>query len=129
MPKLPGKRVKKNVRKFTLSTAHGSGDLVSIQISCRLHRVPKGLKITKQLLASMIKHKALTSSGYWDAGSQSVIGAREGENPPGITLNIIRWRNPGRNRATDRGWRSGDSQADAWGSLWQPIANSLINVR
>lgn len=126
MARLPGRRKNKRTRILKFKVAHGSGDLVSIQISAKLKRVPKGLKITKQLLADLVRHKALTSSGQWDG--RNVIGAREGDDPPGIELKIIRWRNPGRKSSSDRGWREGP-QAEAWGSLWQIIVNGLLNVR
>lgn len=120
---MPAKRKKTKAKvvtkKFTMMTRHPGGDLVSIQISARLKKVPKGLKITKALLADMVVRKAETSAGYWDG--KTVRGAREGKNPRGIELKITRWKNPDRKHAGLRGWRSG-SQADAWGSLRNPLA-------
>jgi hypothetical protein len=123
------RRRKKSGTTMTLRIRahHPGGDLVSIQISARLKRVPKGIKITKALLADMIRRKAQTSAGEWD-GKDSVRGAREGIDPKGITLKIVRWRNPGRNRAGLRGWRTG-TQADAWGSLRNPLAAAAISFR
>lgn len=72
------------------------------------------MKITRALLADMVRAKAESSYGYWDGGT--VVGAVEGDDPPGIELKIQRWRNPKRKRSSDRAWRSG-SQAHAWGSL------------
>lgn len=113
------KKSTSTVRSMKISTKTSSGDLVSIQISAQLKRVPKGLKITKALLSDMVQRKARTSDGYWDG--YSVVGAKEGIDPKGIKLKIVRWRNPGRNRRGLRGWRDGN-QADAWGSLRNPIA-------
>jgi hypothetical protein len=122
-------RKKKPLKTRTMATIkaqHPGGDLVSIQISARLKRVPKGLKITKQLLADMIRHKAETSAGIWDGGT--VVGAAEGDDPPGIELKITRWRNPSRRDVGDRGWRSG-SQAQAWGSLRAVLAAAGLAFR
>jgi hypothetical protein len=106
------------------------GDPVSIQITVRLKRIPKGMRITKKLLTEMIRRKAETSRGHWDAMAQTVVGAKEGKTPPGIELEITRWKNPARKKGMLRTWRypegaRGD-QADAWGSLWQIIANARI---
>lgn len=106
---------------------HPGGDLVSIQISARLKRVPKGLKITKALLADMVRRKAASSAGFWD-GTDTVVGARAGKDPKGIELKIVRWRNPGRKSSGLRGWRSG-TQADAWGSLRAALEAAAFTVR
>jgi hypothetical protein len=128
---MAGKRRKKRgstvVRKLRIMAHHPGGDLVSIQISARLKRVPKGLKITKALLADMVRRKAESSAGFWD-GSSSVVGARAGKDPKGIELKIIRWRNPGRKSSGLRGWRQG-TQADAWGSLREPLAAAGATFR
>ncbi len=127
---MPGKKRRRKsgkTRHLKIMAHHPGGDLVSIQISARLKRVPKGLRITKRLLADMVRRKAETSAGFWD-GKSSVTGAREGIDPKGIELKIIRWRNPGRNRAGLRGWRSG-SQADAWGSLRNPLSAAAFSIR
>jgi hypothetical protein len=102
------------------------GDPVSIQISVRLKRVPKGVKITRKLLEDMIRRKAETSAGQWDATSQSVRGAREGKDPKGVELKIISWKNPDRQRGKDRAARDYGPQADRWGSLWQIITRAPI---
>lgn len=120
------KRKTSKTKTLRIMAHHPGGDLVSIQIAARLKRVPKGLKITKALLADMVRRKAATSAGFWDANK--VVGASEGKNPAGIELKIIRWRNPGRNSASLRGWRSG-SQADAWGSLRHPLTAAALTVR
>lgn len=115
------RRKKTGVTKtLRIKTRTSSGDLVSIQIAARLKRVPKGLKITKALLSDMVYRKARTSAGQWDG--YKVVGAKEGIDPKGIKLTIVRWRNPGRKRGLS-GWRTG-TQADAWGSLRNPIAAS-----
>lgn len=114
-------------KRFSFKVRHPGGDLVSIQISARLKRVPKGLKITKALLADMVKRKAETSAGFWD-GAQ-VVGAKEGRDPRGIELKIIRWRNPGRSRSGLRGWRDYGPQADRWGSLRYAIAGAAFAIR
>lgn len=95
-----------------------SGDLVRIQIVAQMRKVPKGMKISKDLLTSMVRHKADTSEGQWD-GTQ-VAGAVEGEDPKGIKLLIIRWSNPERHGAKKYYRYAEDNpsdQADAWGSL------------
>lgn len=110
---------KSKTRTLKIKAMHPGGDLVSIQISARLKRIPKGMKITKALLADMVRRKADTSYGYWDG--KKVVGASEGDDPSGIELKIVRWRNPNRKQASDRAWRTG-SQAHAWGSLRQAIS-------
>jgi hypothetical protein len=105
---------------FNLKIRQSSGDLVQIQISARLKKVPKGFKITRELLSAFIREKAEKSRGQWMQKEQRVRGAFEGPNPPGIELKIIRWRNPNRKDPSLRGWRYG-TQADAWGSLRRPL--------
>lgn len=100
------------------------GDPVSIQISVHLKRIPKGMRITKQLLEAMIRRKAETSSGHWD-GKSRVVGAREGKDPKGIEIKINSWKNPSR-KSRDRGDRDYGPQADRWGSLWQIIERAPI---
>lgn len=120
------KRAKTKTKTLRFTVQHPGGDLVSIQVSARLKRVPKGMKITKALLADMVRRKAETSGGYWDG--RRVVGASEGKNPPGIELKIIRWKNPDRKNASDRNWRSG-TQADAWGSLRNPLSAAASAIR
>lgn len=124
--KARGKGKSSRVKTLRIKVRHPGGDLVSIQIAARLKRVPKGLRITKALLADMVRKKAAASDGFWDG--HKVAGAHEGADPPGIELRIIRWRNPSRKRSSDRSWRSG-SQADAWGSLRNPLAAAAIAIR
>lgn len=125
---MPAKKKKRSsTRRLGLRGRH-RGDPVSIQISVRLKRVPKGMKITHDLLSAMVRRKAETSSGYWDQRRGRVIGAREGKDPSGIELKIVQWKNPGRNSGKDRAWRKG-SQADAWGSLRQVIERASIRFR
>jgi hypothetical protein len=113
------RKAKKKVTKFKVRSS--SGDLVEVQIAAIVHSRPKGVKLTRELLESMIRHKAETARGQWNG--RSVVGAYEGENPKGIELKIIRWRNPDRLADEDTSWREG-SQADAWGSLRRIIANA-----
>lgn len=119
---MPKKRRKKSKPKkitaktFTMQARESSGDLVKIQIHARLKRVPKGMKITKKLLESMVRRKAELSGGQWDGGMRMTVGAHEGPNPKGIELEIVRWSNPSR-KGTLGNWRAAYSQADAWGSL------------
>lgn len=108
----------KLTRYYNFKVGSGFGDFLEIQVSAKLKRVPVGVKITRAMIQEMIRDKALDSSGQWNG--VRVVGAREGRNPPGIELTIIRWRNANRKK-TSSGWRSGD-QADAWGSLRRPIA-------
>jgi hypothetical protein len=95
-----------------------SGDLVEVQISVT-YKKRKGLIVTRDLLNELIRHKAATSRGVWR--NNRVEGAFEGEQPPGFSIKIIRWRNPDRLASEDSGWRSGD-QAEAWGSLRRVIS-------
>lgn len=116
------KKIKK-VIKF--KTQHSSGDLVEIQIAVVFHKRPKGTpknwRPSRELVQSMIRHKAATSTGEWNG--YRVVGANEGYTPSGVDLKIIRWRNPDRLADEDQGWRSGD-QADAWGSLRRVISSA-----
>lgn len=114
------------VKTLTIRAMHPGGDLVSIQISARLKRVPKGMRITKALLADMVRRKAESSAGFWD-GSR-VVGAASGDDPPGIELKIVQWKNPTRRKSGDRAWRQG-SQAAAWGSLRYALAAAGIKFR
>lgn len=129
---MAGKKRKKKVpviKTFKFASHFAGGDLVTIQIAARLKKVPKGLKVTKALLADMVRRKAATSSGFWDG--RTVVGAKEGIDPRGIELRITRWKNPDRKRRGLRGWRTSPpaTQAEAWGSLRHPIAAAAIAYR
>jgi hypothetical protein len=122
--------LKKKAKTFKIRKS--SGDLVAIQISARLKKgVPKKM-LTAKLLEAMIRHKAETSRGEWNG--TYVVGAHEGEDPTGIKLSIIRWKNPDRLASEDQGWRYADpdspsEQADAWGSLRRIIRDANLSVR
>jgi len=121
---------KKGGRKFVIRPS--SGDLVGIQISTIFDKPIKGAIVTRALVEEMILHKANTSEGYWDG--TRVVGAKEGENPKGVRIVILRWKNPGRDIASDRGWRYADpdspaDQADAWGSLRRIITRASLSVK
>lgn len=121
---------KKAKKEFRIRPS--SGDLVAIQIAAFLDRVPKGFKMTRTLMDEMIRHKANTSRGEWNG--EYVVGAHEGENPPGIRLVILRWKNPDRLATEDSGYRyanpdSPSEQADAWGSLRRIISSAPLSVR
>lgn len=109
---------KASKKKMTVKLRRSSGDLVEIQISVT-YKKRKGLEVTRELINDMIRHKAATSRGVWK--NNRVVGAHEGEEAPGFSIEIIRWRNPDRDDEDDRIWRSG-SQADAWGSLRRVIS-------
>lgn len=115
---------RRKTRTVALKGRH-HGDPVSIQISVRLKRIPKGMRITKKLLEAMIRRKAETSAGHWD-GKSKVSGAHEGIDPPGIELKIQSWKNPDRQRGRDRKDRNYGPQSDRWGSLWQIIERAPI---
>jgi hypothetical protein len=124
---MAGKRRRIKTRRATLKGRY-KGDPVSIQISVRLKRVPKGVKISRALLEDMIRRKAETSSGHWDAKKKRVVGAREGKDPKGIELRITSWKNPDRQKARDRTDRDYGPQSDRWGSLWQAITRARIRL-
>lgn len=118
--------------KPTYTFRPSSGDLVGIQIAAIFDKPIKGVKLTRELMESMILHKAETSDGHWNG--VRVVGAKEGENPKGVRVVILRWKNPGRDIASDRGYRYADpdspaDQADAWGSLRRVIARAALSVR
>jgi hypothetical protein len=121
---------KKKTRKRK-SRKGSSRDLVAIQISAELRKVPKGFKITRKLLSEAIRRKAETSTGEWDGFR--VVGASEGIEPSGIRLLIVRWKNPGRNSRSLRSWRYASDdpreQADAWGSLRRIISGARLSIR
>ena len=110
--------------KRTLKARMPSGDPVSIQFSITVRR-PSGVKLTSALLSEMVRQKALGSTGQYDPKSGRTKGAKAGPNPRGVTLKIIRWRNPDR-RGKLKAWRSG-TQAEAWGSLRHAFKNANFN--
>ena len=126
---MEAKKKKRGKTKRVGLKSRYKSDAVSIQISVRWKKMPKGYKMTKALLEQLIRRKAATSAGYWDQARGRVIGAKEGRNPSGIELKIERWKNPDRNKGKDRTWRDYGSQADRWGSLRQAIENASIVLR
>jgi len=120
---MPTMKKKTKTTKFHYRSS--SGDLIEIQIAAIFHKPPKGLKITKALVDSMIRHKAETARGVWNG--YRVVGAYEGESPKGVELKIIQWRNPDRLAEEDQSPRS-DTQAEAWGSLRGPISSGAFRV-
>jgi|ERR1700677_2224493 len=114
-----------------------SGDLVAIQISIRVSKFAKDLMkknggFTRALVESMIRQKAETSTGVWSA--DHCEGCKQGDNPTGIELKIIRWKNPDRLAVEDAGWRYADpdsvsAQDDAWGTLRRIIQTAPLGVR
>lgn len=50
-----------------------------------------------------------------------------GESPRGIDLRIVQWRNPGRQRADLRAWRTGDQQS-AWETLKRALYGWLLET-
>lgn len=123
------KKTRSKTRRFTLKGRHRGGDPVSVQISVQLKRVPKGVKITDELIHAMIRRKAQGSAGKYDPKSDSVIGAKEGPDPRGIRLKITSWKNSDRDTKKLRADRDYGSQADRWGSLWQIITIAPIRLR
>jgi hypothetical protein len=88
--------------------------------------------LSRELLENLIRHKAETSTGHWD--NDHCSGCRQGEDPPGMQLAIIRWRNPDRLAEEDTGWRYADpdspsEQDDAWGTLRRIIQTAPLGVR
>lgn len=120
---------KKSTKKITASVSirRGSGDLVNIQVVAELYRVPKGIKITQQMLAEAIRRKAAGSTGKWNPKTKRTDGAHAGDDPPGIRLKIKQWRNPERKK-DKRGWRDEGSQAQRWGSLRQAFQRASIHL-
>jgi hypothetical protein len=131
------RKLKKGKDKYVIRKS--SGDLVAIQIAVRVSkevrnagRRNKALKLSRELLESMIRHKAETSSGHWDGDHCS--GCMQGDDPHGIELKIIRWRNPDRLVDDDQGWRyanpdSPSEQDDAWGTLRRIIQTAPLGIR
>jgi hypothetical protein len=110
-----------------------SGDLVAIQIAVKTKKgFPPIKKLNRELIESMIRHKAETSSGQWSG--DHCEGCSQGEDPIGIQLAIIRWKNPDRLAEEDSGWRYADpdspsEQDDAWGTLRRVIQKAPLGVR
>lgn len=131
------RKLKKSKDKFIIRKS--SGDLVAIQIAIRVSKevvnwtkTKKGPKLSRELLESMIRHKAETSTGEWNAGACS--GCKQGDDPTGIELKIIRWRNPDRLASEDQGWRYADpdspsEQDEAWGTLRRIIQTAPLGIR
>jgi hypothetical protein len=127
------RKLKKGKDQYVIRKS--SGDLVAIQIAIQLKKGfrKKDLKaLNRELIESMIRHKAETSSGIWD--NDHCSGCRQGEDPPGMRLVIIRWRNPDRLAAEDTGWRYADpdspsEQDEAWGTLRRIIQAAPLGVR
>ncbi len=120
---------RRKTKTVTVKSKTPSGDPVSFQIAITMHR-PSNVKLTKELLRDMIRHKAETSAGTYEHKTGTVRGAREGRDPVGVTMKITRWRNPARKGAADnRTYRSHGSQADRWGSLRLAIAGARITVK
>jgi hypothetical protein len=108
-----------------------SGDLVAIQIAIRLKKgIPKDA-LSRELLENLIRHKAETSTGHWNG--QNCVGCKQGDDPEGIQLAIIRWRNPDRLAEEDTSWRYADpdspsEQDDAWGTLRRIIQTAPLGI-
>lgn len=132
------RKLKKGKNKFVIRKS--SGDLVAIQIAVRvsaeikkaMRRKRNPLKLTREVIESMIRHKAETSTGQWE--NDHCAGCMQGDDPYGIELKIIRWRNPDRLAVEDQGWRyanpdSPAEQDDAWGTLRRIIQTAPLGVR
>jgi hypothetical protein len=132
------RKLKKGKDKYVIRKS--SGDLVAIQIAIRVSKEVKNamrrkrnpLKLTRELLEDMIRHKADTSTGEWVV--DHCEGCMQGDDPTGIELKIIRWRNPDRLAAEDQGWRYADpdsasEQDDAWGTLRRIIKTAPLGIR
>jgi ribosomal protein S26 len=124
------RKLKKGRNKYVIRKS--SGDLVAIQIAIRTKKgVPKK-SLSRKLIEELIRHKAETSTGYWDVNH--CVNCKQGDDAPGIQLAIIRWRNPDRLAEEDTGWRYADpdspsEQDDAWGTLRQIISTAPLGIR
>lgn len=96
-------------RKASRKRRRSSRDPLQVQIAVR-GRLPRGRRLTKTFLRDAIRHKAAT-----------------GEDLPGLDINIVRWRNPGRKNTSLRDWRTGD-QADAWATLRRPLQRITVGA-
>jgi hypothetical protein len=124
------RKLKKSRDKYVIRKS--SGDLVAIQIAIRLKKgVPKKA-LSRELLENLIRHKAETSTGVWV--NDHCEGCKQGEDPEGMSLVIIRWRNPDRLADEDQDWRYADpdspsEQDDAWGTLRRVIQTAPLGIR
>src|SRR5262245_42780964 len=80
-------------------------DPLQMQVSARIART--GKKIGGNLIREAIQYRL-----------------DHGEDPPGIELKIVQWRNPGRKSAALRAWRTG-SQDAAWSTLGNALRGWL----
>jgi hypothetical protein len=124
------RKLAKGKNKFVIRKS--SGDLVAIQIAVRLKKgVPKKA-LSRELIQNLIRHKAETSTGHWNL--DHCENCQQGDDPPGIQLAIIRWRNPDRLADEDTGWRYADpdspsEQDEAWGTLRRIIQTAPLGIR
>lgn len=131
MPKK--KRGKRKPRHIKVTHQHrpSSGDLVAIQIAVKTSKKINKKLLSRELVESLIRHKAETSDGTWTRSG--VVGAVEGQDPAGMHLVIIRWKNPERDDPSDAGWRyasdTPSDQADAWGTLRRIILGAQLSTR
>lgn len=119
-------------KRKTFRIRPSSGDLVTIQISARLKKGVPRKWITSALLEEMIRHKADTSTGFWN--NDHCEDCKQGDDPTGISLVIIRWSNPDRLASEDQGYRYADpdsvtEQDEAWGTLRRVIAKAQLSIR
>lgn len=134
------RKLSKGKNKYTIRKS--SGDLVAIQIAVRvsaevkkqMRRKINPLKLTRALVEDMIRHKANTSTGHWNSGWNACVDCMQGDDPVGIKLSIIRWKNPDRLASEDQGWRYADPDSDseqdeAWGTLRRVISGASLGVR
>lgn len=126
------RKLKKGKDKYVIRKS--SGDLVAIQIAVRVSKEVKEskIKLSRELLENLIRHKAETSTGVWS--NDHCSGCKQGDDPTGIELKIIRWRNPDRLADDDQGWRyanpdSPSEQDDAWGTLRRIIQTAPLGVK
>jgi hypothetical protein len=128
------RKLKKGKDKYVIRKS--SGDLVAIQIAVRFKKgFPKKTfkkVLSKELIENLIRYKAETSTGHWANGE--AIDCKQGYDPDGIHLAIIRWRNPDRLAQEDAGWRYADPDSEeeqdaAWGTLRRIIQSAALGVR
>jgi hypothetical protein len=124
------RKLKKGQDKYVIRKS--SGDLVAIQIVVRTKKgIPRKI-LSRELIENLIRHKAKTSTGQWSA--DHCEGCKQGEDPPGMHLAIIRWKNPDRLTQEDQGWRYADPDSEeeqdaAWGTLRRIIQSASLGVR
>lgn len=124
------RKLKKGKEKYVIRKS--SGDLVAIQIAVRLKKGISKKSLSRELIENLIRHKAETSTGTWV--NDHCEGCRQGADPTGISLVIIRWKNPDRLASEDQGWRYADpdseqEQDEAWGTLRRIIQTAPLGVR